>query len=337
MGGGRSPLKWAVIGTGRISDSVAPDIRSVPGNVLSVVWGRRPEAAKSFAERHGVGSHTTDLDAALSRDDVDVVYVATPIATHRGIALRALELGKHVLVEKPIASSEADAAEIFARARAADRFVMEAMWMKFNPLHREVMSLIADGLIGRPRYVRAGFGMPFPPGGSRWSAELGGSTVRDQGIYPVTLAEWVLGPARAVAATGEMREGVDVAAQITLDHGEGRSSHLACSVLEFVDPSASVSGTGGWIEIPAMFWATGEARIHAGSTRALFEAPDALTRAREGNGYGPMIRSVAEAMGDGRREHAWHDASATLATARTLDAVRSLILETLPEGHTYAH
>lgn len=329
MTSGRSaappPLRWGVVGTGRISAAFVPDIRAA-GGVVAAVWGRRTETVQAFAAEHGVPRSTTELDVLLDDPGIDIVYLATPPATHLELAARALEAGRHVLVEKPMTTSAADSARLFEIAAAHDRFVMEAMWMRFNPLHREVARRVRAGDLGTPGYVRGAFGMPFPAGGSRWSAELGGSTVLDQGIYPVTLAQWLLGPVESVTATGSVRDGVDVSAQISLRHRDGGSSQLACSVLEFLDPSASISGTAGWIEIPAMFWAGDVARVHAGSQGALFGEPIPLLRPREGNGYVPMIRSVSALVADGGREHPDHDAASTLSTARVLDEVRHQVL-----------
>lgn len=322
-------LRWGVLGTGRISGTFVPDIQAT-GCPVTGVWGRRQETADAFAHEHGVGFASADLDVLLHRDDIDIVYVATPPATHLDLAVRALEAGKHVLVEKPMAMTATEVGTLFEAATANDRFAMEAMWMKFNPLHVEVVNRIRNGLIGEPRFVRGAFGMPFPPGGSRWSADLGGSTVLDQGIYPVTLAEWVLGPIAEVTASGEVRDGVDIAARISLTHADGGAAQLACSVVEFIDPSASMSGTRGWIEIPAMFWATDVARLHAGSTDALFREPVPLSRPREGNGYVPMIRSVEQAIADGLRQHPSHDAAATLSVARALDEIRAQIFAGMP-------
>lgn len=319
-----APLGWAVVGTGRISDSFVPDIRAAGGEVRAV-WGRRGAAAEEFARRHAVPAAASSLDEVLARPEVDIVYIATPPAIHLDQALRALDAGKHVLIEKPMATSAGDVSRIFERARERDRFAMEAMWMKFNPLHRELRRLVVEGLIGDPRSVRGAFGMPFPPGGSRWVAELGGSTILDQGIYPVTLAMWLLGEVAAVRASGVVRDGVDVSARIELEHGDGRFSQLACSVLEFVDPSASVSGSSGWIEIPAMFWAGNRAHLHAGSPRALFTEPDVVSYPREGFGYVPMVRAVSDAIVAGLRRHPEHDEDDTLAVARVLDDARAQI------------
>jgi predicted dehydrogenase len=326
---GDRPVRWAVIGTGRITESFVPDLQAA-GAEVTAVWGRRREAVEAFTQRYGIGFGSTDLAEVLTRADVDIVYIATPPALHLPQALQALEAGKHVLVEKPMTVSADETATLFAAARARGLFAMEAMWMVFNPLHREVFRLIDDGLIGAPRSVRGGFGMPFPAGGTRWQADLGGSTVLDQGIYPVTLAMRTLGAVHGVHATGVVRDGVDVTAQIALDHGDGSTSQLTCSILEFADPSASVSGTTGWIEIPAMFWAGDRALLHAGSTRALFTEPDVLSRPREGFGYVPMIRAVHEALGAGLLRHPDHDEDRTLAVARVLDEIRAQIFAAGP-------
>lgn len=160
----RGGLRWAIIGAGAISDSFVPDLKAV--GEVNAAWAPREEAVAAFSLRHGIPHHSTDLAGMLARADIDVVYIATPPATHLPIALDALAAGKHVLVEKPMTTSAADTRAIFDSARERGLFAMEAMWMKFNPLHREVMQKLDRGVIGEPRFVRAGFGMPFPPGGT---------------------------------------------------------------------------------------------------------------------------------------------------------------------------
>ncbi|WP_461172738.1 Gfo/Idh/MocA family oxidoreductase [Arthrobacter sp. Z1-9] len=315
------PIRWGIIGTGRISENLVPDLQAVQGAEVTAVWGRTASKANSFAADNGIPFATSDRKELLARDDVDAVYIATPIATHLPIALEALDAGKHVLIEKPMASSAADVDRIFRRAKAVGRFAMEAMWMRFNPMHIELQHRIDAGLLGEPRSVRAGFGMPFPAGGSRWSAELGGSTVLDQGIYPVTFAHRMLGKPAAVSATGVVRDGVDVAAQITLEFPGGRFAHLACSALEFVEPSASVSGTLGWAALDQMFWAVTSASWHAGSVERLFVEPERIGFEKEGNGYRPMLQAVTDAIRSDLIEHPGHGRQSTLEVAQTLDAI----------------
>lgn len=313
-------LRWGVIGTGDISDRLVSDLAEIGGTVTAV-WGRSPERATDFAARRGITVATTDLAALLARADVDIVYIATPAHTHTEFATIALDAGKHVLVEKPIATSSVDAEFLFAKAAERDRFLMEAMWMRFNPLHVEVIDRIEGGELGEVRSVRASFGTPFFPRHGKSRPEDGGSILRDRGIYPVTLAHWFLGSPAAVHAAGIISEGVDLAGHTTLEHASGRFAHLAWSGVEFLDLSATVSGERGWITLEPMFWAGTDAHVHAGSAERIFRAPERVHHPRVGNGYGPMLRAVTEAIAAGLREHPWHDAAATVAVTRTLDRI----------------
>lgn len=315
-------LGWAVIGTGAISDSFASDIRAAGGRVV-MAWGRDQQRLDAFVRRHDTVG-TTRLSDVLDNDAVDIAYLATPAATHHPMALELLAGGCHVLIEKPMAMSAEHADEIFRCAAAHERFVMEGMWMKFNPLHREVMRRVADGELGEMRYVRGGFGAPFPPGGSRWRADLGGSVLFNQAIYTTTLASWALGPVVSQSGSGSVRDGVDVTAELTLHHERG-VSHAAVSALSFIDFTASLSGTRGWASLEGMFWAGSEARLHTTDGGAL-AAAEHLSIPLEGFGYTPMIRSIHEAVAAGHRQHPDHDASATLPVLDVLASARSEIL-----------
>jgi len=315
-------LGWAVIGTGAISDSFASDIHAAGGRVV-MAWGRDEQRLDAFARRHDTVG-TTRLRDVVDNDAVDIAYLATPAGTHHPIALELLAGGCHVLIEKPMAMSAAHADEIFRCAAMHDRFVMEGMWMKFNPLHREVMRRVAGGDIGDVRYVRGGFGAPFPPGGSRWRADLGGSVLFNQAIYTTTLASWALGPVVSQSGSGTVRDGVDVSAELTLHHERG-VSHAAVSALSFVDVTASLSGTRGWATLDGMFWAGSEARLHTMDAGGI-APPEHLSVPLEGYGYTPMIRSVHEVVAAGHRQHPEHDASATLPVLDVLASARSEIL-----------
>ncbi|WP_146080634.1 MULTISPECIES: Gfo/Idh/MocA family protein [unclassified Pseudoclavibacter] len=313
--------RWAVIGTGDISRRVIADLRAASTGSISAVWGRSEERAGAFATEFGIESWTTDLAELLGRVDVDVVYIATPSGTHRDIAVRALNAGKHVLVEKPIAMSAAEAQEIFDVAAAAGLFAMEAMWMKFNPLHAEIERRVAAGLLGDLSAVRASFGTPFHARGGRTSPAQAGSALRDRGIYTVTLAHWLLGEGDVVYAEGTLLDGVDVRGSAVLRFGASSHAQLAWSGTEFLDLSAAVSGDRGWVEFEAMFWAGTRARIHAGSAERIFVTPEVVDFPRVGNGYQPMLREVESMISDGAVVHPRHGPEATVQVTRTMDAI----------------
>ncbi|MDP3950927.1 Gfo/Idh/MocA family protein [Microbacterium sp.] len=311
--------RWGVIGTGDISDRVIADLTAI-GAEITAVWGRSEDRVEDFARRHGIPQWTTDRGALLARSDVDIVYIATPSQTHYQLALEALDAGKHVLVEKPIATSAEDAERLFARAREVGRFLMEAMWMRFNPLHVELLERIAHGELGRVTSVRASFGTAFHPRPGKDSPARGGSILRDRGIYPVTLAHWFLGTPADVSARGVLMEDVDVSGHATLDYGKA-FAQLAWSGTEFLDLSAAVSGELGWITLEPMFWAGTSATVRAGNATRIFRDPERIEHPRIGNGYKPMLEAVSDAVAAGKMEHPWHDAATTIAVTRTLDRI----------------
>jgi predicted dehydrogenase len=201
------------------------------------------------------------------------------------------------------------------------------MWMKFNPVHDRVTALIDSGAIGEVRSLRAGFGFPrADDGGSRWDVRRNGSTVLDQGIYAVTLAHSLLGEPVSVAGRSVVRasDGLDLAGHFTLDYDDGRFAHGAHSMLEFVDPSATINGTAGWITIPGMFWAAKALEVHNEGWDRMFEHPERIDLPWNGNGYVPMFEAVRTALTAGWLEHPVHDAEQTVTVFRTLDALRHL-------------
>lgn len=304
-------LGWGVIGTGQISHTVVADMTEETGCRRMAVASRDQGRADEFAAEHGFARGYASADDLLGDLAVEVVYIATPHGTHREIALDAIRHGKHILIEKPAALARGEVEEIREAAAAAGVFAMEGMWMKFSPLFQRLLSEIRGGAIGEVRSVTAGFGFPFPPGGSRWSAELGGSTLLDQGTYPISLATALLGTPTEISARGQVTEdGVDVAEHITLEFDGGGYAQLAVSMIDFVDTSAVINGTAGWISIPRPFFAGSSYIVHAGATAEELFAGRHVEVAVEGNGYVPMIRHVNQTIAQGKHEsdvHPWSD------------------------------
>lgn len=326
VSGGGQDTRWGVIGTGDISGKFVPDLQAVSGNNVHGVWGRTPERAEAFAAEHRIPYATADRADLLHRDDIDAVYIATPMRTHLDIALEALEAGKHILVEKPMGMSVEDVDTIFSRAQQVNLFAMEAMWMRFNPLHREVMGRVEEGLIGAVRSVRASFGMPFRPSTGTPTPAQNGSVWLDRGIYAVSLAHWALGAPTSIRADGVSLDGTDISGYATLEFHDGSFAHLSCSGVEFLDLSASISGTLGWATIRPMFWAGTTADLHAGSLGGIFHSPERLEHPRTGNGFRPMLHAVEQALTQGLLQHPDHDHESTRSVFVTVDAIRHQIL-----------
>ena len=318
-------LGWGVVGTGDVSRYLSSDLAMLDSAHRVAVSSRSIDKADAFARELGFERGVGSLHELLSDAAVDMVYVGTPHSTHVDIAVAALEAGKHVLVEKPMGVDAADVERVASAARASDRFAMEAMWMKFHPYYRAVLKEVRGGSIGRVQGVRASFGLPFgEPHSDRWSSERSSSTLLDQGIYPVTFALDVLGGPTAIDARARVRDdGVDLTVYATLEFVGGQQAQIAASMVEYIDPSASVNGTEGWITVPAPFWAGRGFTRHRGSIGEALTAPTSVDFDREGFGYVPMLRAVTETVLAGSKEHPLHPLSATAAVAHILDAIRA--------------
>ncbi|THG31649.1 Gfo/Idh/MocA family protein [Naasia lichenicola] len=318
-----SALRWGVAGTGGISRQITADFALVAEADVVAVSSRAQATADAFADDFDIPERFDDYSRMLD-SDIDAVYIGTPHVTHFGLARQALLRGRHVLCEKPIGLNAAEVRELAAVARSSGVFLMEAMWMKFSPLHRLLKTLVDDGAIGEVRSVRAAFGAPFPKdGSSRWKP--GGSTLLDQGIYPVTLGHELLGEPLRIEASGTVREdGVDLRQAYTLHYPDARFLQGASSMEEFLDQSASVSGTEGWITIDSGFWYASQLAVHrfsmpAGETVTEHEAQ------RQGHGYTPMLRETTQAILRGEVEHPLHTLDATVRVFDTLDEIRRQI------------
>lgn len=316
--GGR--LRWGIAGTGKVSSEIADDLALVGDAELAAVSSRTEASANRFAYIHGVANRHADYDAML--DDVDAVYIGTPHATHMDYASRALSRGRHVLCEKPLTPAPTDARALADLARANKVFLMEAMWMKFSPLHQRLAALVDEGAIGDIRSVQATFGFPFPrDGSSRWRASMAGSALLDQGIYPVTLAVALLGIPSGISGSGTLTaDGVDLRSHFTFDYPDGRFAYGASSMVEFLDLAASISGSEGFITIDSGFWFASDLRLHQLTADGVQTTPFRVKC--EGHGYVPMLRAVTAAILAGAIEHPLHTPADSVEVLTLLAEIR---------------
>ena len=311
--------RWGMVGTGAISQVTAGDLHLTENLDFVAVASRSPQTAAEFAAGHEVPRWYGDYNALFAADDVDVVYICTPIGTHAELTRRALLAGKHVLVEKAFTSTADEARSLAALAAEQGRFLMEAMWMRFNPAIRQLLREVADGAIGEVRTVQASFGFPPPPGTAHW-LPAGGGALLDMGIYPLTLAHLLLGVPTAVVATGEARaDGVDLTASAHLGYSDGRFASLLTSLRGILAAGASVGGTTGLIAVDAPFFAGGSFTV----LTPPFDAPRRVTVPLEGNGYVPMFRAAGDAIADGLLEHPDRPLGDTIAVLDTVDQIRA--------------
>src|SRR4030042_168843 len=135
---------WGILGTGKIAVEFADDLRHAPGAVLTAVGSRTAETAEAFGRRFRIPHRHASYAALVNDPDVDLVYVSSPQGLHAEHVRLALEAAQAVLCEKPFTLSARQAAELIALARDRRLFLMEAMWMRFQPAIVQVRQILAD-------------------------------------------------------------------------------------------------------------------------------------------------------------------------------------------------
>ena len=324
-----SNTRWGIVGAGGIVRTTISDIR-LAGNIDVVgICSRSGTTAEEIARDFGIPHVFPSLGAMLQSPEIEVVYIATPHGNHFEIAVEALGADKHVLCEKPMTLTADQSRELDAIARERGLFLMEAMWMKFNPSIRRLRREIADGAIGELKGVRANFSINVPPTSESrfWRADLGGGALLDLGVYPVAFAHMLLGQPDTVQATGAiMSDGVDLYDEIYFGYDSGRHASLGTSMVEFEFPAATVTGTDGYISVDMPFFASGQFTIHTPP----FDQPRIVQTEIEGAGYVPMFREASAAIADGRTRHEWNPMEETIEILDLLDEVRRQLMEAGP-------
>lgn len=310
-------VRWGIVGPGRIAEKVVRDFAHVPGARAVAVASRSLDRASSFARQHQLERAFGSYSEILADDGVDVLYIATPHPQHHSIAVKALQAGKAVLVEKTFAATVAGAEDIIGTARRQGVFAMEAMWTRFQPAIVTMGELIADGAIGEVRQVQADLGVnqPYDPSNRLFDPARGGGAMLDLGVYVVSFAQYLLGAPDRVDVSGSLApSGVDVEAGLLLHYSDGRAATLLTSLRHPTPGAARIHGTGGWIDILP--------RFHHPQTIVLTRIgrePEEITRPQTGGGYAHELIEVTECIRSGRTESAVMPLDDTLVVQRILN------------------
>ena len=200
-------MRFGVLGTGRITRRLVADLQSTPGATVTVIGSRDPARAQWSGAEYGVPHAVAGYENVLLHPEVDAVYVALPPSLHTPWCLEAAAAGKHLLCEKPLATTAAEALAIDSACRNHNvRWLDATAW-----LHHErtaaMRGWLTDGTLGSLRHVSVAisFFEPFQNGDHRLDPDLGGGCLLDLGWYAVGCAIAAAGPPRKVFATTLLR------------------------------------------------------------------------------------------------------------------------------------
>lgn len=316
-----APVRWGILGPGRIARKFAVGLREAAGAELVAVGSRDKGRASAFAAEFGAARSFGSYQDLAAEPTVDAVYIGTPHSEHEAHTLLCLGAGKHVLCEKPLALNAAQAERMITAARAGCLVLMEAVWTRFLPAVAKVRELIAAGAIGEVRMITADFGFraEFDPESRLFAPGLAGGSLLDLGIYPLNLAVMLCGEPIAIQSTANLGvTGVDEEAAFLLRHAGGELSLLSCALTVDTPREAHITGTEGRLTICFPWWAAVRCELR---TRA--GVREEFTFTNRGDGYTYEAEAFMDLVRVGRIDSQVMPLKESLAVLRTMDTMRS--------------
>ncbi|HJA05089.1 MAG TPA: Gfo/Idh/MocA family oxidoreductase [Candidatus Microbacterium stercoravium] len=244
-------LRWGILATGGIAHAFTTDLKGA-GLTVAAVGSRAQRSADAFARTFEIPVAHGTYEALAADPGVDAIYIATPHPQHVEAARLALAGGKHVLIEKPITLTQAEAAEIRDLAAANGLVAMEAMWTRYLPMMARIREIIADGTIGDVRAVSADHtqSISTDPAHRLNALDLGGGALLDLGIYPISFAWDILGEPVSIKASARIGEtGADTEVATVMTHASGALSTTVSSSRSAGANTAHILGSSARIDI----------------------------------------------------------------------------------------
>jgi len=247
-------LQWGLIGTSGFADRIFAPALQQSGQVLVGAAGSTPEHSGSFAERHGC-PHTYDsVEDLLADPEIDAVWIASPNYLHQSHIASALSHGKHVLAEKPLATTGVAAESLASLAESADRRLGVGYQARFHPGLRDLREQVQAGGLGKVAFIRASWQTQYPALPREWRLTpetSGGWALMDIGTHSLDAALWLVGfpKTRLLAAslsTQHWPVEVDDLALLLLDLGGTKAVVEAATGVQGPSNRVEVYGTAGW-------------------------------------------------------------------------------------------
>ena len=317
------PLRWGILAPGWIAGQFAAALRRGTRQQIAAVGSRNLDRARAFADEHGAPTAYGSYDELVHDPHVDIVYIASPHSEHHRQARLALEAGKPVLVEKAFTRNAVEARDLIDLAQANGLFVLEGMWSRFLPHYDVIHQAVHVGLIGEVTTVFADHGQHlYPDGPDRLaSPDLAGGALLDLAVYPISFADFVLGPFTTVTATGSLTDhGVDQQESVAVANAAGALGVLHASMLAASPCTATICGTDGRLDIAGTFYLPSSVTLHDRDGQFIDRYDPTGDIAHQGLRY--EAAEAARCLTAGATESPLHPPATTLRIMQAMDEVR---------------
>jgi predicted dehydrogenase len=247
-----TPLRLGILGCANIAKQFARDVADSQAVSIQAVASRDLTKAQQFAQTFGIAHAHGSYEALLADTTLDAIYIPLPNSMHAEWTIRAMQAGKHVLCEKPLALNLAEVTRMFDVARQHRVMLLESYPYWFQPQTRDLLACLSSEKIGEVRSMQASFGFTLgnPDDNIRMKPDLGGGALLDAGSYPISLIRLLIGcaPERVMAHANWAATGVDISMMATLFYADSRSAQMSCAMNTANHRQATIVGSHGTVE-----------------------------------------------------------------------------------------
>ena len=245
-------LNWAVLGTGVIANEMAQALAKMNKRLYAVA-NRTHQKALDFAERYGVQKVYAQIDEVFEDEAVDIIYITSPHNTHYEFMKKALEHGKHILVEKSITLNSRELDEMIALAAEKKLVLAEAMTIWHMPIYKKLWEIVQSGQLGKVQIITMNFGSfkEYDMSNRFFNMNLAGGAMLDIGVYALSIVRSFMEekPEDIVSQWKASPTGSDEQATILLKNKQEQMATVALSMHSKQPKRAMISCEKGYIEI----------------------------------------------------------------------------------------
>jgi predicted dehydrogenase len=250
-------VRWGILGVAKINDRLLPSFARAANAEVRAIASRSPDRARAAAAAAGIPTAHGSYEALLDDPTIDAVYNPLPNTLHAEWTRKAADRGKHVLCEKPLCPTAAEAAELVAYCRQKGVRLMDGFMWPHHPRTARLRQLLDRGDVGEVRRVTGAFTFPMQPldpANIRLQPALGGGSLLDVGCYPVFGIRWAFGaePVR-VLARARYLHGVDVEMSGLVWLADGRVGSFDCGFTLPLRGWLEITGSEGRVWVPEMW------------------------------------------------------------------------------------
>ena len=312
-------MKLAILGPGRIADTVTPALVALPEIECYAVASRNLERAKAFAEKFGFEKAYGSYEEMLSDPEVQLVYITTPHSHHYEQILLCLEYGKNVICEKAFTVNAEMAKKVFAVAKEKGLYVAEAIWTRYMPSRKMIQDIIDSGIIGKLNVVTGNLSYDIDWKERLVDPALAGGALLDVGIYGLNFALMHFGNEieRVESSVWMTPSGVDGMESITLFFKDGRMAVLNHSMYARSDRKGIFHGEKGYVVVENIN-NPNAINVYNDSDELLahYDVPEQI------NGYEYEFMEAVRCIEAGRKESDSMPAGETIRVMELMDTLR---------------